>query len=460
MLHIKETNSICKISKVDYKGAKAIVHLNIQAISETVPAKAVLIGFKDIGDEVFQSAFPVSSEEDIFESVVFWINHSDIKTHTNKDIGIDNTIQIPVDLSSGVYKNNHLYRNVIITIVDYADVKKILWSSEELHLCSRPLEFNIVGSIKPEFTKCHDTNTYDLSIKYSFKETSWLFDIQKEELTLAISVTAKQSTEFSEESITVFETEGSWEHITTMLEQHAHVTITAELKFHNIILWSDKLICVPGELSTLYVKKDQAIHIVNHKSALDNNLSRDIHVYHGFEEPQELALLIRPWKNNSGFHRKTERGYPLYTIEPFIKHINGSYIPLNKFYPIPLTISKVSWNNGTLDLDTCYNLTQNLSEDFPAIIYYNYSSEDAEKILSRAVLYDNFKLDITIPGIEVTIQGIEAVKYPILVIDECPEGYELGAHVDIGLFTGDAPETYTAGEELLIDDTYNLRVSG
>lgn len=408
---IATTNSTCSIKKIEYRGAQAMVHLKITAFAKTIPSKGVIIGFKDSGNETFQPSFKVSSEDDVYQSKIFWINYSNLSEHTNQNIGMDCIIPVPIDLSKGTYKDKHLYREVTVLLVDYQDESKILWSSPILHLCSGPIHFNIVGDIIPQFTKLQSASAdslYKLDIRYTFTEDSWLFNLQHPDLTLEMSVHANQNTPFDVLESVLATSSGTWENVTSELEPSAHVTITAKLKLNNIILWKDQIVCVPNEVATLYIKQDNTVYLVEHKAVMKNNLPRDAHVYHGLEEPHELFLVIIPRRDINNNFIKDTNGRILYTLEPCIKTISGKYTSVTELLKnIQLDILSVALTTGEA-LYIPQNLLGDIKEDFPTVLYNNYSVEDAQDILTKFVTSEGYSFKIL-------LHGITAVKQPILI---------------------------------------------
>lgn len=433
---IATTNSTCTIKKIECRGAEAIVHLKITAFARTLPEKGIMIYLKEPASKVLTPAFRVSSEEDVYQNRIFWINTSNLTGHTNQNIGMETTIPVHIDLSRGTYKDGHLYREIMIAITDYQNEKSILWLSQTLHLCSGPLDFNIKGNIMPRFTRIVPTGTskYSLSIDYKFSEDSWLFNLQHEDLLLEMNVHAKQDSEFNTQEVVLAETFGTWENVSSELEEEAHVTIVAQLKLNQAVIWEDSVVCVPGEISTLYIKKDNNIHIVTHKAVQYSTLTRDTHIYHSIHGSYTLELLITPWLSSDGTPRMGSLNQPLYTISPYVINSYGKYIPIKDIFTLSIAFSKISWNNGE-ELDIPYNLIEDVTEDFPTIIYNNYSTEIAERILSQMTLLNTF--------LEIAIDGITATKHPMLIVEATPANYIVGDDAASGLRVGSESSGYS-----------------
>lgn len=404
---IKTTNSTCTVHKIEYRGTQAIVYLKITAFARTVPEKGVLVFFRDTGSTEYNPAFKVSSEDDVPQSKIFWINTSNLTGHTHQTVGMDAIIPVPIDMSKGVYRNKHLYREINVLLVDYQDEQNILWISEVLHLCSEPIHINVKGSLYPRF-RLNNTGLYSMSLDYEFSENSWLFNLDNSEVTLDMRVMVHQSTPFEiKEVILPNKSSGSWLNISDTIERDAHVIIKAELRINNNVIWTDSIQKVPGEISSLHIKTGNNIHTVTHKAVQTNSLTRDAHIYHTHSEQLELNLLIAPWRDYAGNHITGTGDIPLYTIEAYIKKSNGSFSPLKNYFTFPIKISKVYFNeNSPLNIPS--NLTGNISDDFATIIYNNYDPAIAEMILSN-MLYLGQQLHIV-------FSTIKNIKIPKLII--------------------------------------------
>jgi hypothetical protein len=433
---ISTTNSTCTIQKIEYKTTEAIIYLKITAFARTCPEKGIMIYFKEPNTEVLNPAFKVSSEEDTYQNKIFWINNSNLTGHTYKNVGMESTIPIHIDLSNGTYKDNHLYKEVIILLVDYSDEKTILWSSQVLQLCSSPLNINIKGDITPIFTKTKDENggtKYRLSIRYSFSEDSWAFNLQHPDIYLEMRVKARQNNSLIEQLTILTSNSGIWEEAIDSLETTAHITITTKLKINQSTLWEKFLTCVPEEVYQIYVKKADRLYAVSNKSIQHNNITRDTHLYHNIKKPYELTLIVVPWLNSNGTSKKGSKGQPLYTIEACLQNCRGVYIPIKELFSLPISISKVYLGNGdTITIPN--NILKDISEDFPNILYSNYTIEYTERILSQMSLANT--------SIKLEINGITATKQAMLLVEKAQKSYSVGDKTSSGLFIGSSSDNY------------------
>jgi hypothetical protein len=376
------------------------VYLKITSFAKTSPERGVIIGFIDTDSGIFNPSFKVSSDDDTYGNKIFWINYSNSVEHTSQNIGMEGIIPVPVDLTQGIYKSGHLYREGRIVLADFQDESDVLWSSSVLHLCSEPLEFNIKGSIIPKFSKPfpYTGDTKDLSIEYEFSENSWLFNLQHPNLLLEMSVSVIQSTPFNTEEVILAETKGKWENIASQIEPYAHVMITATLKLDESVLWKQQLACVPDELSSLYVQKNNAVHPVIFKALQHHNLARDAHIFTPFTETSELFLLIT----------KDAQNPELNTLTPYIKDKNNKFLNLESLYAIPLAFKKILWSDGT-PLAIPSRVSTHIPTAFVDITNYNFSEEDAKNLLKTMIIDDYTYLQIK-------LEGIEAIKKPVLVV--------------------------------------------